>query len=406
MQTLAALATTALLASAACFVGYDSRWGQAKAAQKRLAAESTPEAINAPSVDQASRVATRTYRVRFRPNAHYLAQTVTPERQLEQLLSDSDGMLRSAIGLRLELDKIEPWSLDRDDRLETALGALRTDDPGEDVDVVVGLIGALPGPTESLHQLGYSEVLGKHVVIRAASRLGEHDAFDRALVELSDEEREHVVRARRRHRAEAVFLHELGHVLGALHEAEVTSLMHPAYDTKMDGFGEDAIALMRFALTEKDRPAVARAQLDYVRNAKSPSWPAGEREQAEKYLENMMGAAIASSAAPVPTRGPVAADGGPPAAAARGLAARPQAPPELRDEDRERFVRATQLLRAAAVSDAYRIARPLFAAYPNSRDVQDLRCQLATVRWLGADALRAECSAYVRLVDAGAADAP
>lgn len=216
---------------AACFVGYDSRWGQAKTAQQHLAAAATPSAIAASS-DRPGAVADHTFRIRFRPNPHYLVQTVNAEEQIRQLVADADGVLRPAIGLHLEIDKIEPWSMNADDKLEPALAVLVHDDPGQDVDVVVGLVGALPAPTDDLHLAGYAEVLGKRLVVRAASRLGEHDMVDRALVELSDDEREKLVRARRRHRAEAVLLHELGHILGALHESQVASLMHPSYDPK------------------------------------------------------------------------------------------------------------------------------------------------------------------------------
>ena len=285
--------------------------------------------------------------------------------------------------MHLEVDATRPWSLDADDNLEAALAALRHDDPGDDVDVVVGLIGALPRPTDALHEVGYAEVLGKHLVVRAASRLGEHDAVDRALADLSDDERDHVVRARRRHRAEAVFLHELGHVLGALHEADVTSLMHPAYDEKMNGFGGDAVILMRLALDEGDRHAVARAQLDYVRGAKTSSWAPGEREAALTRLQGID--------APVPSAEP-------PAPAQPSF----EVPMELRGSDRDRFLRAMQMFRAGAAPAAYETARPLFSAYPDTYAVQDLRCQLATVRWLERDAMLAECAASTRLADGGA----
>jgi hypothetical protein len=387
-KSVVSLPALALLASlltlAACFVGYDSSWGQAKAAQRRLAAAATPSPIAAAN-DAGGHPAKRIYRVRFRPNAHYLAQTVNPQEQLEQLVADADGVLSPAVGLHLELDKVEPWSFAADDKLEVALDALRRDDSGQDVDVVVGLIGALPGPTDSLHQVGYAEVLGKHIVLRAASRLGEHDAVDRALADLSEDERERVVRGRRRHRASAVLLHELGHVLGALHESEVASLMHPAYDTKMGGFGDDAISLMRIALDGGDRAAVARAQLEYVRTAPSASWPSTDREQAKKYLE-----AMSATAGPAP--------GGAAAATSER-----DAIPELHGDDRDRFDRAMRSLKAGGIADSYATAQPLFAAYPRSLGVQDLRCELAAVRLLARDALRTECAAYIGLMDAGAA---
>jgi hypothetical protein len=380
-----ALAWTLTLSS--CFIGYDSRWGQAKAAQQRLAAQSTPGAIQAAPDDSHSTHAARTYRIRFRPNAHYLAQTVDAERQLSELVESADRVLAAAIGLHLQVDKTQPWSFDADERLEPAIAALARDDAARDVDVVVGLIGALPRPTESLHEVGYAEILGKHIVLRAASRLGEHDAFDRALTDLSDDERDRVIVGRRRHRAEAVLLHEIGHVLGALHETDPTSLMHPAYDPKMASYGEDAVVLMRLALTEGDRDAVVRAQRDYVRNAKTTSWAPGAREEALAWLEAQTGAAAARTAADAEA---------PSGELGVGV------PAELRGDDRPRFTRAVQMLRGGAVAAAYDTAKPLFAAYPSSRAVQDLRCQLATVRYLDKSSLAAECAGSVALLDAGA----
>jgi hypothetical protein len=382
------------LACASCW--YDSTWGQAKAAQKRYAAAATPSAI-VPTDDARPGAPKRTYRIRLRPDAHYLSQTVDAERQLEALVDDADRVLGASLGLHLEVQKTEAWSLDNDESLEAALAALRHDDAGEDVDVVVGLIGALPRPTDSFHEVGYAEVLGKHLVVRAASRLGEHDAVDRALTELSADERDRLVASRRRHRAEAVFLHELGHVLGALHEADAASLMHPAYDEKMTSFGDDAVVLMRLALDEGDRAAVVHAQLDYVRNAKTTSWATGEREAALKRLQ-AMDSPPPTSAASAARIGGVGGSGG----SGGGDGDEVDVPFELTAPDRERFAQAMKMFRAGAAAPAYQVAKPLFAAYPSTYAVQDLRCQLATVRWLEKDAMMAECAPSVRLADAGA----
>jgi hypothetical protein len=51
----------------------------------------------------------------------------------------------------------------------------------------------------------------------------------------------------------------------------------------------------------------------------------------------------------------------------------------------------------------YALARPLFDRYPRSVAVQDLRCQLATLRYLAKDTLQRECALYVQLADAGTA---
>jgi hypothetical protein len=381
-----------LLTLGGCFVGYDSNWGHAKAVQKQVAAQSTPNAIGATTDDAHPRAPERTtYRLRFRPNGHYLAQTVDAQRQLEDMVRDANDVLEPSLGLHLEIEATQPWSSDADDTLKRALEALRRDDPGDGAEVVVGLIGALPRPTESLHEVGYAEVLGKYVILRAPSRLGEHDAVDRALSDLSDEERDRVVRARRRHRAEAVFLHELGHTLGAPHEADFTSLMHPAYDEKMSSFSADGVALMRLALEGTDRRAIAEAQFAYLRDTKDAPWTSDERDAAMARLQPWMGQAA--------TADPAAR--GQPAAAVDATAPADPTPVELRQPDRAIYLQAMQSFRAGHAAEAYSLARPLFGAYPQSYAVQDLRCQLATVRWLEKDAMVAECAAAVRLADGG-----
>jgi hypothetical protein len=70
---------------------------------------------------------------------------------------------------------------------------------------------------------------------------------------------------------------------------------------------------------------------------------------------------------------------------------------DLQGDDRDRFNQATRLFQSGAVAMAYQTAKPLVDAYPNNLAVQDLRCQLAAVRWLDKDALLAECAAYNRL---------
>jgi hypothetical protein len=390
-----ALVAAVSVSLAACFLGYDSNWAVQKAAQQHNAARASPSAIAAVGDDTHAAAPKRTLRIRFRPNARYLSQTIDATRQLDDLVEDANRVLEGTIGLHLEVQKTESWTYASEESVENALQALAKDDAAQDVDVVVGLIGALPRPTDSLHEVGMAEMLGKHVVLRAASRLGEYDSVDRAFADLSADERDRVVRARRRHRALAVFLHELGHVLGALHEVEVTSLMRPAYDPKMNAFGDDAVILMRLALDEGDRAAVVRAQLDYLKNSKTKSWLPGERDAAIGRLE-AAGQSITAESAPSSASAPT------PAAPAPAAAASAAAPSALNASDRDRYGQAVAMLRAGSVAAAYETAKPLFAAYPGVLEVQDLRCQLATVRWLEKDEMLKECAGAVRLLDGGA----
>ena len=376
------------IALSACFLGYDSRWGQAKAAQKRLAASSAPAEIASTTEDAPpSDAGKKTWRVRVRPDGQYLAQNMEAPKRVADLLEDANRVLVPSLGLELDLDRVQPWTTDADDRPDVAMSTLLHDDPGQDVDLVVGMIGALPRQSASLHEEGRATLLGKHVLVRGPSRVGEHDAVDLSFGELSEDQRAAMLRLRQRHRALATLLHEVGHCLGAIHETEPASLMAPTYDPKMGGFGGGAIALMRAALASGDMRAVAASQLELLEGAAGAGWVEADRDAEVARLRTFVGArtsAAASAASASPT-----SDG----------------PTELTADARSQFVRAHALLRAGAVRNAYETAKPLFAAYPNVYAVQDLRCQLATVRWLPREQMLAECAPVGRMAGDAGADA-
>jgi Matrixin len=392
VRATAVLSIGAATATLSCFVGYDSRWGEAKRAQQHAAEDTKPAVIAASSSSSdgpSSAPAHRTFRVRVRPTSRYLGQTVDTPRRVADLFDDANRILEPSLGLHIEVDHIQPWASDADDDLGTALAALDRDDTASDADLVVGLIGALPMQTDSFHQLGMAQILSKHLVVRAASRLGEHDSLEQSFTELSADDRARIEGQRKRHRALAVFLHEIGHTLGALHENDERSLMHPSYSPKMAGFGGGAVALMRIALDGAGAREIAAERLTLLRTATGADWVQSEHDAEVGRLEAL-------------TAGPPA-DAGP--AAAQASTAAIDVPFELRGADRDRYVRAVQELHAGVVASAWSDGRPLFAAYPNVYAVQDLRCQLAMLRWLDRDALKAECAPLGRLADAGPLDA-
>jgi hypothetical protein len=391
-RTLAAIALVAIGPSA-CFIGYDSRWGEAKRAQQRVAAQSAPAAISASSGDAPSADAARhVWRVRLRPTAQYLAQTVNAPKQIADLLEDVNRVLEPSLALHLDMDRLQPWSRDGEDKMGVALGALRTEDAGDDVELVVGMIGGLSRQTDSFHELGMADMPGKHLVVRAAARADEHDAIDRSFYELSEDQRAQMIRLRKRHRALAVFLHEVGHCLGALHERDVHSLMNPAYDPKMSGFDDGALALMRVALAGGDRAAIARGQLALLHDGSFPAWSLAERDEEAARLQAVLDASAGAAKARTADTPVVSAVA---------------VPPELSPGDADRFTRAQQALQASSARVAYEQAKPLFDTYPNSVAVQDLRCSLAAIRWLSREELLAECAPFQRLsaADGGAGSA-
>jgi hypothetical protein len=382
-----------------CSCASYERWAAPQRAQQRTAESTAPAPVVVPTgLKYMVNRPVRTMRVRFRPNSRYLAQNVDVPTGLRLLVDNANAVLGTAIGARLQVDRIEPWSSDLDDKLDGSLEALRAQDSGDDVDFVVGLIGALPKETNNLQALGDLTPLGKHVVLRSAGLLGEQQAIDTAFSRLSDEQRARYAKQHRDHRALVTFLHAIGRCLGAVDERDPRSLMNQFYRPDEMTFGPGSIALMRAALEEPDRAHIARAQIAILERDDPGDWLEQDREHMLAYLQSIArwgpgpdgSGSSRPSAAPVATAAPASV---------------PELPAELKGADRDRFVGAIRALKAGHVSNAYEMAKPLFPRYPNVYGVQDLRCQLATVRWLDKSELEAECAGITRQLgapDAGA----
>jgi hypothetical protein len=346
--------------SSGCF--YSSTWGAQKASQKRNAVAATPASLGATertSADDAigdagapgtadDRVST--LRVRVHANMAYAAQTPDWKAHVGGMFAQASAILEPVVGKRLVLEAGDAWEHTNAAHLEGDLGALREEDTGEGVDLVVGLVGSLPVVTESFDQLGIAVVHGKHIVLRAPNVAGEYEAVERAFDQLSVEQRTRLRRQRIQHREVAVLLHEVGHALGARHHEVQGSLMRSHYDTKMSAFDPESIAQM------KAPPAtVASATVD-----------AG-------------GAGPAFAAIPAPEP------------------AKDDTPTELAAKDRDAWRRASELSKAGDTDGAWGVAKPLFTKYAASYAVQDLRCKLAMARSAAFDQVRAECDALMKI---------
>jgi hypothetical protein len=303
-----------------------------------------PARLASTTAGEAPVAAGRVLRVRAYATPAYVAQVADWERHVQALLEDASVTLAASVDARLELDTADAWDARSADRLEPALAALRAKDPGDGVDLVIGFIGGLPTLSASFHEAGMSENPGKHLVLRAPDTARDLDAIDRAFDELSDEDRARLRRERRRHREVAVLLHEVGHALGAPHDAERASLMNPTYDPSMSRYSAPALAAMRAALSPPAAPPIAT-----------------------------------QSQPPTPTPSPP-----------------PPPVPGLTPPD-EALFHDTLTAAATDPAAAYALAKPLFARYPSSLPVQDLRCKLALAAGLTWDATRAECDAVTKL---------
>src|SRR5207249_6616541 len=110
----------------------------------------------------------RTYRLRIYATAAYAAQILDWQRRATELVDDVNRVLAPSMGAQLVIDGFRDGFVE-EQSLNASLHALRKTDDGHDVDWVVGLVGGLPRTTQSFHELGMANILGKHLVVRATS---------------------------------------------------------------------------------------------------------------------------------------------------------------------------------------------------------------------------------------------
>ncbi|HEY1955799.1 MAG TPA: M12 family metallo-peptidase [Polyangiaceae bacterium] len=357
-----------------CF--YDSSWGSAKRAQSHNAAHAAPAAIGSDDHDHRAAHVRRCRLVAY-VSDRYAAQEIDWDRSVRDVVAGASDVLGPELGITLDVERAKPWNPGDDAELPRVLDALHREDDGTSDDWVVGFVGALPKLSKSFHDAGYADVIGKHLVVRAAPT--ERAAIDQAFDKLSDAERERLARERKSHRAIAVFLHEIGHTLGAIHETDAKSPMAPTYDPAMSGFSDDALALMQVTLdhrgneqTNDEKKSYATDMLAVLNQSSRTGWLPAER------------AALIARLRP------------PPMASAAPSAPPTDDTPELKAADRDAWRKAAQLARDGDFDGAWRVGQPIFNAYPAVYKVQDLRCTIAmkVVGWPGA---QAECEPLMKL---------
>ena len=404
-----ALAAAALLGActtlAGCFF-YDSRWGQAKASQKRVAAHATPGMLRSDSTgsrlkrtDDPSKPVEQ-LRIRAYATPHYMAALVDGEAQFTQALNDANPTLAHDLSFRLELSDYRVWSSNvSDDDLSALLQTLKREDTAQDVDWVVVLASPRHMVATSPDQLGVGSLLGRHLAIRAMSDADEFDAIETAFTELSEDEKSKLYAARKRHKTATVLLHELGHTLGMPHELDQHSMMSPQYDTQANAFSRYAARLGQQALklrattpgTELYREA-AQGGLNVLHNAPQHTWEPHTFSEVEALLEfhaqqmPSRPSALPSRLAPQPAAAPRAA-----------VTNSPPSPSRLSASDAAVLAKARDMLAAGHVAEARALANPLFEVHVNVLAVQELRCQLAMKAGLSIDEEKAECAPLLRL---------
>src|SRR5262249_13110662 len=134
------------------------------------------------------------------------------------------------------------------DTLSPALDALARLDPGTQVHWVVGFLGSSPLLNASQDQLGTAYLLARHFVVRGLRGAEDITAIENSFNYLSKEERDELIRKRRRHRQMSVFLHEWAHTLGAPHARSPEFINSSNYDIKQERFDEFTTKLIAIGL--------------------------------------------------------------------------------------------------------------------------------------------------------------
>jgi tetratricopeptide (TPR) repeat protein len=311
----------------------------------------------------------------------YRARTLNWERKFSVMLRRANKVLGPTAGIELEIAEAHSWARKAaSSDMEAMLAELEDLDPGADVHFVVGLTAALPEVTSTIHQLGIARPLAKHVVIRGLNDTKEIAVLGAALSQLSNESRQRLWSIRKKHKETVVFLHELGHALGALHVSEPRGLLTPGYDTGIARFTPANARLMRivagFRLAgARDRGRELEAIRAYLAAARYPGWVAEDKERLGQLLDQQQsGAGSPVEIAPLSD--------------------------QVRPSDRKTYRAAVELADSGRAIDAWEAAEPLFEFYPDEPGLAVLACRLADARGLPPAEVDTRCRRAAELAPA------
>jgi tetratricopeptide (TPR) repeat protein len=239
----------------------------------------------------------RTLRVRVYADADYRAQVLRWDRSIEAQLRRASAVVEGSLGVVFEVDSAKHWERPgSSENLDVALNQLEALDPGEDVDLVIGLVSALPIFSATHHELGRARVFGRHCVLRGMENPQEAQALIAMFKHLPDAEREALYRERKLHKETSVLLHEWAHTLGAFHVQDSQWMMHPGYDSSQAAFAPRTLGLLGLSLRHVPRARRSlEAQQDWARELKAmlsatvwPDWEGPDKAWVLEWTEHVL----------------------------------------------------------------------------------------------------------------------
>jgi hypothetical protein len=313
----------------------------------------------------------RTVRVRVLAAADYRRQTVEWQSRARRLVDHVNALCRSWPAVHFEIVEIRGWDEESRERGMGALVAdLETADSGDDVDLVVGLVAALPVFPGTIENLGMARYFSKHMVMRGLHDLTEYDELHRQFDTLSERERETLLGARKLHKEQVIFVHEWAHTLGLVHVRRPSGVMNPAYGSEQLGFDETEARFIEVALRHRIddgprwRDGTAAELRELLAETTDPDWDPRDRRE--------LMALLTTRAPPATTRAMA------PASAAKAPPATPAAiEGPLPDADRATLAEARALARADRYDEALRKLGPVETRHQSSPEVRLAVCELA-----------------------------
>lgn len=326
-----------------------------------------------------------------------------------RLVERVNPVLKDAVGIRLEIDKLGDWARPRGvGGLPSALYDLVEHDSGAGVDWVVGLTEPVAGITNVHDDLALARLFGPHIVMRPVDEKMLLDSTRRRLANADADAQDAIYLAQRAHLEAVVFLHAVGHSLGALDVRLAEGLMFERATLEASAFGADNLRLMRIAAAARGPrpgrwPSCAEANcapmLEAFRAALTKSRGALDPEGRARLLalladdpKRALRVDRATQRDVHPYQAPTETD---PASRPASEGPPPVAAAALKN-DAEVARRALEMADEAPEA-AWELARPVLARYPDHPGYQELGCQLGLRRAPKADATLAQCDRAVSL---------
>lgn len=201
----------------------------------------------------------------------------------------ANAYLGPTVGVELEVVSARPWDLEMEPAsLEAGVQLLMRHDGGAQTDLVVGLFSPLPAVTSAIHRMGLANLLGRHMVLRTFDSLEEMGRLVRVLSRLDREEVERLYVARRDHFETQLVLHEIAHVLGALHVRSTRSVLYPNVDSRAAGYEPETVELMLRGLKMFRDPGRETFEnyRSYLASSSWDGWLADERSRMVAFMDS------------------------------------------------------------------------------------------------------------------------